>query len=229
MQSTSLKVSRIFFITGTSLLIRLTNINFFSLEFVSRQRHGWAVQLLFLKLLCVFSAGLCCCCVVCVVCVGVTTCTHVHACAQEHTQEKKTGKKNLHHDSHVDSSAALTAKFLESFYGQLVSQLFFTGFFSSVSLNLFFHTCLCYLFSCTIFCTTCGTAFQDHIENPSINPRGFLESILALSCQGCEKKRFWNQLFRAGAGCIKKSTKNSDRKSDRNFKTTFQDSEILEY
>ena len=135
-----------------------------------------------------------CVCVgcVCVVCVGVTTCTHVHACAQEHTQEKKTGKKNLHHDSHVDSSAALTAKFLESFYGQLVSQLFFTGFFSSVSLNLFFHTCLRYLFSCTIFCTTCGTAFQDHIENPSINPRGFLESILALSCQGCEKKRFWN-------------------------------------
>ena len=133
-----------------------------------------------------------CVCGVCVVCVGVTTCTHVHACAQKHTQEKKTGKKNLHHDSHVDSSAALTAKFLESFYGQLVSQLFFTAFFSSVSLNLFFHTCLCYLFSCTIFCTTCGTAFQDHIENPSINPRGFLESILALSCQGCEKKRFWN-------------------------------------
>ena len=74
MQSTSLKVSRIFFITGTSLLIRLTNINFFSLEFVSRQRHGWAVQLLFLKLLCVFSAGLCCCCVVCVVCVVCVWC-----------------------------------------------------------------------------------------------------------------------------------------------------------
>jgi len=131
----------------------------------------------------------------------------VHACAQKHTQEKKTGKKNLHHDSHVDSSAALTAKFLESFYGQLVSQLFFTAFFSSVSLNLFFHTCLCYLFSCTIFCTTCGTAFQDHIENPSINPRGFLESILALSCQGCEKRGFETNFLEQVQGALKNQPK----------------------
>ena len=92
---------------------------------------------------CVWCVWCVCVCGVCVVCVGVTTCTHVHACAQKHTQEKKTGKKNLHHDSHVDSSAALTAKFLESFYGQLVSQLFFHRlFFIGFPKSFFSHMSL---------------------------------------------------------------------------------------
>ena len=153
MQSTSLKVSRIFFI-GASLLIRLTNINFFSLEFVSRQRHGWAVQLLFLKLLCVFSAGLCCCCVVWCVCVVCVVCVcvcgvcvvcvcvvcvwcvwvwpHAHMCMPVHRnthKKKRLARKTCIMILMLIAQQLWLLSFLNHFMDNLFHNFFFTAFF----------------------------------------------------------------------------------------------------